>query len=104
MTQERMKYLEWQVRMLWNIQHGKCADCGRIHRTSASMEMAHRIANTKINREKYGAEVVDHYLNKGLTCREKIAGHSCNDALNIGNKPHTADLLARAIRLELGET
>ena len=103
MTAAREYHLREQRRILWAWQHGRCANpkCEQLHRCSDDMEVAHRIADTKPNRKKYGVNTVDHLFNKGLVCRGLRGGVSCNDALNVGNKPGTAEALARRIRREL---
>lgn len=58
---------------------GKCEVCGK---ELVEMQGAHRIANTKTNRERYGSFVIDHVKNIAIVCSLK-----CNDACNIGNRP-----------------
>lgn len=57
---------------------GQCAVCGDL--LGNTPQFAHKIANTKANREKYGAFIIDHTLNGEYVCSLR-----CNDALNIGN-------------------
>jgi hypothetical protein len=84
---------------LWREQSGKCATCGRIHRNPESMEVAHKIANTRANRGEYGTDVVGDRMNKAAVCRGGMyRGRSCNDAQNVGNQPGTARALAAMIR------
>lgn len=59
---------------------GQCAVCGDL--LGNTPQYAHRIANTKANRDKFGALVIDHTLNGEYVCSLR-----CNDALNIGNNP-----------------
>lgn len=44
---------------------------------------AHRIAQSKVNRKKYGNEIIDHPYNIVWAC----VNNDCNDSFNIGNKP-----------------
>ena len=62
----------------WHAQHGLCATCTRYHQSHETMAMAHKIADTKVNRKLYGDDVVDHPMAKALTCREARAGRDCN--------------------------
>lgn len=56
---------------------GVCEVCGKILTT---WQGAHRIANTKANRKKWGDFIIDHPLNIAIVCSLK-----CNDKCNIGN-------------------
>lgn len=67
---------------------GHCEVCGK-PLTNSNWQGAHRIANTKANRQKYGDLVIDHWMNIAIVCSLK-----CNDACNIGNKPRDAMSLA----------
>ena len=102
MTAARLEYLQAQRIRLHRKQHGQCAHCRRIHRTPVSMELAHRIAESKANIRKWGFDVVDHDMNKGMTCRESVRGVRCNDALLLDGKPAIAAALVREIRERLG--
>ena len=44
-------------------------------------QMAHRIANTKVNREKYGSRIIDHNFNLVPVCDLQE-----NSRVNIGNR------------------
>ena len=66
------------------------------------MQAAHRVADSKRNRAKYGKDVLDHDLAKGLVCRELHGGCDCNAALLLDGKPGTAAALVREIRERLG--
>lgn len=64
-----------------------CQACGKpvtIH----EFQVAHRIADTKANRKKYGGMVIDHPLNKAATHPGR-----CNDAMNCGFNPVACALL-----------
>lgn len=60
---------------------GICQTCKKPVAFDA-FELAHRIANTKANRRRWGAEIIDHPLNKATTHRGR-----CNSATNIGGNP-----------------
>ena len=77
------------------IQQVYCPVCGDYLRAGVP-QYAHRIADTKANRRRYGGEVIDHPLNMTLVCSNK-----CNDACNIGGKPVQAQELAEKIKKEL---
>lgn len=60
---------------------GRCRSCGE-RVPWGEFELAHRIANTKANRARWGDAVIDHPLNRVVTHRG-----ACNDACNIGGNP-----------------
>lgn len=68
---------------------GVCEVCGKV---LTVMQGAHRIANTKSNRAKFGSLVIDHPLNIAIVCSLK-----CNDACNIGYNPRKSLELAQKI-------
>ena len=70
---------------------GVCEVCGK-PLTRSTWQGAHRIANTKTNRVKYGSFVIDHPLNIAIVCSLK-----CNDACNIGNNPGKSMELVKKI-------
>ena len=70
-----------------------CAVCGKPISEVEWPQLAHRIANTKPNRKRYGAPVIDHEANLRPVC-----SLACNDASNIGGRPVEAALLAAQIR------
>lgn len=69
---------EWQRRVALASCGGVCEVCGRVL-TSHTWQGAHRIANTKPNRAKWGDWIIDHPLNIAIVCSLK-----CNHACNIG--------------------
>ena len=74
---------------------GVCEVCGK---PLSNWQGAHRIANTKANRKKWGDVIIDHPLNIAIVCSLK-----CNDKCNIGNKPGDCYRLAlKIITKELG--
>lgn len=75
----------------WTCQH-----CGKPANWQGTLQLAHLIAETKSNRKKYGNCVIDHPLNRVLTC-----SLYCNGRMNIGNNPAQANELADKIRDEL---
>jgi len=70
--------------------HGRC-QCGCNQPVAFdAFEMAHRIANTKANRRRWGDAVVDSPENKAVALREH------NSRINIGGRPiECAQLAAR---------
>jgi len=68
---------ETQRRVALAASGGRCEVCGKP--LYGIMQGAHRIANNKANRAKYGAWVIDHPMNIAIVC-----GLKCNDACNIG--------------------
>lgn len=82
-----------QLARLYIRDRYQCCHCGRP--VSLGMpQRAHRIANTKANRKKFGFEIIDHIENWALVCSAR-----CNDAMNIGNNPvECKRLLSRIFR------
>lgn len=70
---------------------GRCAVCGKSLDYSTA-QGAHRIADTKANRRKWGSFIIDHPLNVAMVCSLK-----CNDACNIGYRPYECLRLAFTI-------
>ena len=68
----------WQRQAALAISGGVCEVCGKTLTTS-NWQGAHRIANTKPNRAKWGNFVIDHPLNIAIVCSLK-----CNQVCNIG--------------------
>lgn len=74
----------------------KCYVCGA-SLNGKQPQYAHRIANTKTNRSKYGSFFVDHTLNGEMVCSLE-----CNQALNIGfNKGAVLELMASILLFEM---
>jgi len=70
-----------------------CEVCGKpLCHHDTQPQLAHRIANTKANRKRYGAKVIDDDRNIAPVC-----SLACNDACNIGGRPEEARALARRI-------
>ena len=82
---------ETQRRLALATFGGICEVCGK-PLTSSTWQGAHRIANTKANRAKFGDLIMDHPLNIAIVCSLR-----CNDHCNIGNNPGEAIALARRI-------
>lgn len=57
---------------------GACEVCGKTL-TNSSWQGAHRIANTRTNREKWGSWIIDHPMNIAIVC-----SLACNHVCNIG--------------------
>lgn len=64
-----------------NNQECRCAVCGKKIKVSEA-QAAHRIADTIMNRTKYGSFFIDAPENLRLVCSLK-----CNDACNCGYNP-----------------
>lgn len=65
-----------------------CAVCGKSIKAYNTPQYAHKLSNSKKNRAKYGAFIVDHTLNGEYVCSLK-----CNSALLIDNKPRAILML-----------
>lgn len=70
-----------QRRYALAISGGVCEVCGK-PLTNSTWQGAHRIANTKPNRTKWGSWIIDHPLNIAIVCSLK-----CNHVCNIGYNP-----------------
>jgi len=66
-----------QYLIRYELDNNVCQKCG-IYAT----RIAHRIANTKVNRKKYTSKIVAHNMNLVSACSKK--GTDCNDSYNIG--------------------
>ena len=89
---------EWQRRVALASSGGVCEICGRVL-TRSTWQGAHRIANTKTNRSKWGDLVIDHPLNIAIVC-----SLDCNHACNIGNDEGAClELVERIIKKERGK-
>lgn len=86
---------EEQRRYALAISGGKCEICGKPLGPHA--QGAHRIANTKANRTKWGSFIIDHPLNIAMTC-----SLGCNSSCNIGQDPRKClDLVKHITDYEL---
>lgn len=65
-----------------------CAVCGKSIYEYGTPQYAHKLSNSKMNRQKYGSYIVDHTLNGEYTC-----SLGCNSALLIDNNPRAILLL-----------
>lgn len=78
------------------VSGGVCEACGK-PLSDGFMQGAHRIGNTKMNRDKYGSFVIDHRFNIGYTCSLK-----CNALLDIsGNTGKVIELCLRIYNAEM---
>ena len=68
-----------------------CEVCGKTL-TPSTWQGAHRIANTKPNRAKWGDFVIDHPENIAIVCSLK-----CNHVCNIGYNPGACLRLVKKI-------
>ena len=91
------KHLEvWEERLaIYNRDGGICQYCGK-HVDINAFQVAHRIANVKWARKKYGGEVIDSALNKATT----HAG-VCNDLIQVTNNPIERELLIDRILADI---
>ena len=80
-----------QRRYALTISGGVCEVCGRPLR-DGQPQGAHRIGNTKANRQKYVDFVIDHPFNIGYTCSLK-----CNGVLDISRNPAECIKLCKRI-------
>lgn len=79
---------------IYNRDGGCCVVCGD-PAPWGTFHLAHSIADTKANRRKYGDEIIDHPLNRAVTCPHH------NDARNIGHNPVACETLIDEILAEI---
>lgn len=92
MTNEQKKQRE----IAYSYSGGVCAICGK-PLNEGQPQYAHKIANTKPNRAKYGSFVMDHPMNGLYVC-----SLGCNQLVNIGfNKGAVLGLLADIVMYEI---
>lgn len=92
MSRDRDRLERYKERLrIYERDRGVCQACGRLVDING-FEVAHRIASTVANYKRWGAQVVDHPLNKATTHRG-----SCNDAMNCGFKPDKCWEIVEAI-------
>lgn len=72
---------KWQRSVVYASSGGVCEVCGK-PLLDGQRQGAHRIANTKANRIKWGSVIIDHPLNMAATC-----SLGCNSQCNIGQNP-----------------
>jgi hypothetical protein len=75
-----------------------CAVCGGSIYAHGTPQFAHKLSNSKKNRDKYGAFIIDHTLNGDYTCSLE-----CNGRLLIDNRPREilmllADIVTHEIK------
>lgn len=76
---------------IYNRDQGRCKTCGQPVPFDA-FQLAHQIAASKANYHKYGAAIIDHPLNRVVSCPRP----RCNDgALITGNPAACAELVAQ---------
>lgn len=92
MTNKQRKQRE----VAYDLSFGVCAVCGKPLNTGAP-QYAHKIANTKTNRSKYGSFIIDNPLNGAYVC-----SLGCNQKMNIAfNKGAVLDLIAEITLFEM---
>ena len=95
MTERKRFEIEAQRAAIFARDRFTCI-CGRSIYEYGTPQLAHRIAQSKMNIKKYGACVIHHAKNMRSACSLK-----CNDRCNIGNKPAEVIKLVDDIRDEL---
>jgi len=73
-----------------------CQNCRKSVYACGTPQLAHRIADTKLNRKKYGNEIIDHLLNRWATCCLY-----CNGKMNIGFNRVESEKLADKILAQM---
>jgi hypothetical protein len=83
MTQKQIE--QYEIR--YQLDNWICKGC-----YEKATQIAHRIAQSKVNRKKYGNEIIDHNINLVSSCQE------CNDSFNIGMNPGKTERLVEFIK------
>lgn len=92
MTDEQKRQRE----IAYSFSNGVCAVCGK-PLSLGQPQYAHKIANTKTNRAKYGSFVMDSPLNGVYVC-----SLGCNHLVNIGfNRGAVLSLIADITMYEM---
>lgn len=92
MTGQEIKQRE----VAYGLSGGVCAVCGKPLNQGAP-QYAHKIANTKANRSKYGSFIIDSPLNGAYVC-----SLGCNQNMNIAqNKGAVLCLIADITMYEM---
>ena len=86
------KYQKKQYGIRYEIENEMCYKTN-----SHANHMAHRIANTKDNRKRYG-NMIDHNFNL-----VPVRDLTINDSFNIGNNPEKCNILMNIICLRHSE-
>jgi hypothetical protein len=81
MTDRQKLALHEERLAIYERDNGICQHCGRPVNIN-QFEVAHRIANTVLNKKRFGKAIVDHPLNKAIA-----HPGGCNSGLNIGYRP-----------------
>lgn len=94
MSRERERFEkaeQWQ--RIYRRDRGTCQHCGKDANRIGSPQLAHVIADTKVMRKIYGRDVLEHDMNKKLTC-----SLACNALVQVTNSPIERDALAADIQ------
>ncbi len=71
---------------VYNRDNWTCQKCG-----GRGTEIAHRIAQTKVNLKKYSAEIVHSKINTVTSCT------NCNSSFNVGFNPLVTQIIIKAV-------
>lgn len=93
MSVERKRFEQAEERLrIYTRDHGICQACGKPVPMDG-FEVAHRICSSVANYRRFGAEVIDHPLNKATTHPGR-----CNSAMNCGFKPNECERIVEAVK------
>ena len=94
---ERLEAEEKRTRIYYR-SGGRCEICEQ-PMPITTMQLGHRIGQTKPNLKKYGKEIIHHELNMKATCSLK-----CNSKADISFRPEEVRSLVEEIRSAEGLT
>lgn len=92
-SEQRTAEIDATFRTVYTRDRGKCVFCHEPANRYGTMQLAHRIPQSKANLRKYGAAVIHHPLNVGLTCCLE-----CNAAIDVRNHPIEIAALVKKIK------
>jgi hypothetical protein len=87
---------QWQ--RIYRRDRGTCQHCGSDAQRYGTPQLAHVIADTKTMRKLYGRQVLEHDLNKRLTC-----SLACNALVQVTNSPIEREALVAEIQEAINE-
>jgi hypothetical protein len=80
---------------LYRVQHGLCAYCKQP--LAGHWELGHRIPQRKWCIEKYGADVIHHWMNQGLVCPDGCNARIQLDPISLAAKDLAAKIKDRIL-------
>lgn len=89
MNEKEYKNINYELS--YKINGRNCQRCNK-YLNGIGDGMGHRISQSRVNKKKYGYEVIHHFYNLSPACSKH------NDSYNINNKPYTINRLLELIK------